>query len=102
MSEFVNLKLLSGSYKTTLNEMFNRRKPWHAENPGLVRAFMPGTVEEVCVKEGDKVKEGDVLVIFRAMKMNNRMLSPVSGTVKKVGAKIGENVPKGTQLVEIA
>jgi biotin carboxyl carrier protein len=102
MSNFVKLKLMSGSYTTTLNKMFTLRKPWHAENPGLVRAFMPGTVEEVRVKVGDKVAEGDVLIIFRAMKMNNRMLAPVAGTVKKVGAIKGENVPKGTELVEIA
>lgn len=93
---------MSGSYETTLNKMYTARKPWHEQNPGLVKAFMPGTVEEICVKVGDAVKEGDVLIIFRAMKMNNRMLSPVSGTVKKVGAKLGENVPKGTELVEIA
>ncbi len=101
MSEYVKLKLMSGSYETTLNQMFVNRSPWHEQNPGLVKAFMPGTVEEVRVKKGDTVKEGDVLIIFRAMKMNNRMLSPVSGTVKSIGAKVGENVPKGTELVEI-
>jgi biotin carboxyl carrier protein len=101
MSNFVKLKLMSGSYQTTLNKMYTQRKPWHEENPGLVKAFMPGTVEEVRVSVGDQVKEGDVLIIFRAMKMNNRMLAPVAGTVKRVGAKTGENVPKGTELVEI-
>ncbi len=101
MADYVKLKLMSGSYETTINKMFARRHPWHEKNPGLVKAFMPGTVEEIRVKEGDKVKEGDVLIIFRAMKMSNRMLSPVAGTVKKIGATIGENVPKGTELVEI-
>ncbi len=99
--EYVDLKLLSGEYKTTLNKMYEARSPWSEENAGLVRAFMPGTVEEVLVKKGAKVKEGDVLLIFRAMKMSNRMLAPVSGKVKVIEAKVGENVPKGTVLIEI-
>lgn len=102
MADFVLLKLLSGSYKTTLNKMFMARKPWQAEDAGLVRAFMPGTVEQVVVKVGDSVKEGDVLLIFRAMKMSNRMLSPKEGKVLSINAIVGENVPKGTVLIEIA
>ncbi len=101
MAEYYMLKLLSGTYKTTLNKMFTMRRPWHAVNPGLVQAFMPGTVEEIKVKEGDTVKDGDVLLIFRAMKMSNRMLSPVAGKVAKIGVEVGENVPKGTILIEI-
>lgn len=100
--EYSDLTLVSGTYRTTLNKMFEARKPWHEENPGLVRAFMPGTVEEVRVGVGETVREGDVLMIFRAMKMNNRILAPVSGKVLRIEAKVGENVPKGTELIEIA
>ena len=101
MAEFVNLKLLCGSYKTTLNKMFLQRKPWQEEDPGVVRAFMPGTVEGLKVKVGGRGKEGDVLMIFRAMKMSNRMLAPVGGKVTAVNVKTGENVTKNTEMIKI-
>ena len=62
---------------------------------------MPGTVEELMVKKGDEVNEGDVLMIFRAMKMNNKMLSPVTGKVKAINVKEGENVSKNTLMIEL-
>lgn len=95
------LKLMSGAYRTTLNKMYGRRREWVPENPKLVHAFMPGTVEEVLVKVGDTVAEGDALMIFRAMKMKNRMLAPMAGLVKRIEVSVGENVPKGTLLIEI-
>lgn len=42
-----------------------------------------GTIVEVCVKEGQKVEAGDMLVVFKAMKMHNNIRAPFAGTVKK-------------------
>lgn len=92
----------SGSFDTTVNKMFLERKPWEPKDPKKILSFMPGTVEQIMVREGDEVKEGDVLMIFRAMKMSNRMISPVTGTVKAINVAEGANVPKNTVMIELS
>ena len=62
---------------------------------------MPGTVFQVNVKKGDKVKEGDSLVKLIAMKMENDIIAPKSGTVKEVKVKKNDAVNKGDVLVII-
>jgi len=47
------------------------------------------------------VKEGDVVVILDAMKMQNRLKSHLEGIVKKVHVKKGDRVPKGAVLIEV-
>lgn len=91
----------SGEYKTTLNRTYRERKPWQPVNPNEVRSFMPGTVEQIDVKVGDKVKEGQRLMVFRAMKMNNNILSPAAGRVKSITVETGINIPKDHVMIEI-
>ena len=67
-----------------------------------MEAFMPGTVLEIRVKQGDKVKKGDVLLILDAMKMDNEILSPVDGVVKNICVEQGASVAKDQLLVEFA
>lgn len=62
---------------------------------------MPGTVERIDVKPGEKVREGQRLLVFRAMKMNNNILSPVAGRVKSIGVEPGVNIPKDHVMIEI-
>ena len=50
---------------------------------------------------GDKVKEGESLIILEAMKMQNEISSPASGTVSKIFIKEGDIVNKEDVLVEI-
>ena len=50
------------------------------------------------VKEGDTVKEGDVVMILEAMKMENSILAPASGAVKQICCKEGQSVQKGDVL----
>ncbi len=63
---------------------------------------MPGMVIRYEVKEGDPVSEGDVIVILEAMKMENSITSPVSGTVHKIMATEGASAKKGDMLALIA
>ena len=49
-----------------------------------VNAPMPGNILSVNCSVGQTVKEGDVLFILEAMKMENEIVAPVSGTVKQV------------------
>jgi pyruvate carboxylase len=62
---------------------------------------MPGTVIEVKVKVGDKVKTGDNLLVLSAMKMETVVKSPVSGKVTRVEVINGKNLEGDNLLVEI-
>jgi len=66
-----------------------------------VEAPMPGIIIRLEKSEGDKVEEGDVLLILEAMKMENSITSPASGVVKEIRCKEGDNVQKGQVLVVI-
>ena len=62
-------------------------------------AFLPGTIVDVKVKVGQQVKQGDILVILDAMKMNNRIISSLNTTVKEINVKAGDRVVKGFLMV---
>jgi pyruvate carboxylase subunit B len=68
---------------------------------GAVLSPMQGMVLTVKVKVGDKVKEGDIVVVTEAMKMQNDVHSPHSGTVKEIFAFNGEIVNKDDVLMVI-
>ena len=63
---------------------------------------MPGSIVDISVKQGDLIKEGDVLLVLEAMKMENEITAPRSGTVRAVHVKVGDNVDSGDLLVEIS
>lgn len=66
-----------------------------------LQAPMPGLVVKVAVKEGKKVKKGDVLVILESMKMQNELKSPHKGTITGVNIKKGDRVEKREAMVII-
>ena len=65
-----------------------------------INAPMAGTINDVKVSVGQQVKEGDVLFILEAMKLENEIVAPCSGTVKSVAVTKGANVQNG-QLIAI-
>ena len=66
-----------------------------------VKAGLPGNVLKVQVEEGDRIEEGDVLLIVEAMKMETEIKSPVSGTVASIEVAVGDHVQAGQVLVTI-
>ena len=88
-------------YKTRLSRRWEERKPYSPPEPGKIVSFIPGTVVEVLVREGDTVSQGDEVVILEAMKMKNRLKSHVSGKVLALNVKPGDRVAKGVVLAEI-
>ena len=66
-----------------------------------VSAPMPGTILKVNVQKGDTVKEGQVLVVLEAMKMENEIMAPKAGTITQVAVVRGASVDTGAPLVFI-
>jgi biotin carboxyl carrier protein len=66
-----------------------------------VKAPMPGKIIDVLVREGSPIQRGEPIVILEAMKMQNEIISPVTGTIIKVSAKSNTSVMKDDTLVEI-
>ena len=68
----------------------------------VVKSPMPGNVLKLLVTQGQQVKEGDVLLILEAMKMENEVVSTKSGTVAQIVVSQGTVVETGSPLAVIA
>ena len=68
----------------------------------VVKAPMPGNILKIKVAPGQKVEEGDVLIVLEAMKMENEIVAIKSGTVAQVAVSKGAVVETGAPLVVIA
>ena len=63
---------------------------------------MPGNILKINVSQGQKVNEGDVLIVLEAMKMENEIVATKSGTVAQIVTANGAVVETGAPLVVIA
>ncbi|MDY3113664.1 MAG: biotin/lipoyl-containing protein, partial [Helicobacter sp.] len=63
-----------------------------ASLPGHIISPMPGNLTKLNVKVGDKIKEGDVLAIVEAMKMENQVLATIGGEIKEIYAHVGQQI----------
>lgn len=72
-----------------------------AEGKKQVTAPMPGKVVRVLVKPGDKVEDGQGLVVVEAMKMQNEIRAPKAGTIEGVFVVEGQAVAAGEALATI-
>ena len=70
-------------------------------NAFKVKAELPGSVSKVFVKEGESVKEGQILFLLEAMKMETEISAPKGGTVVKVFVSQGQAVEGGGALCAI-
>ncbi len=62
---------------------------------------IPGKVFKINVKEGKKIKKGDIVAVIDAMKMENNITSKRNAVVKKILVKLNEMVEVNTALVEL-
>jgi len=89
------------NYKTFLTEKYKNRKIWEEPNSKKIYSQIPGTVIKVYVKEDQKVKEGELMMVLEAMKMKNKIYFLNDGIVKKIYIKETERIPKGYLMVEM-
>ena len=73
-----------------------------AEGAGkAVNSPLPGVIVEIRVKVGDVVKDGQVVAILEAMKMENEIQSEYSGTITSVNVSEGDSILEGAPIVTI-
>jgi biotin carboxyl carrier protein len=87
-------------YKTTFTKKFRNRKKYEPKDPKQVMAFIPGLIKDIFVKEEQEVNEGERLITLEAMKMVNDVFAPITGKIKKIWVRVGENVTREQLLVE--
>jgi len=100
-TRFSSLVVEGTKYRTLLTKKFKNRTVYKEKEPGEIKAFIPGTIVKVKARKGKKVKEGDLLLILEAMKMRNVVASPVSGVIREVRVKTGDNVAKNQLMIVI-
>ena len=104
MSEKKEMKTLivqGAIYQTTYTRKFEERVNWEAPNTNLIYSFIPGTIIDIFVKPKDKLKEGDVILLLEAMKMQNQVRMPFDGEIVKIHVKKDEVVPNRHLMLEI-
>ena len=99
-------KLLSDHVSLTRHsEFYQIPLPIHdataAASSDSITAPMPGKIIALNVKIGDKVSEGDALVVMEAMKMEQTLTAPRDGIIAEIGAGVGELVTDGAILVQL-
>jgi acetyl-CoA/propionyl-CoA carboxylase biotin carboxyl carrier protein len=96
--------LQGGSASATGGRAPKRKISSHHGSSGAgnksIKAPMQSTVVKLAVAAGDKVVEGDQVLVLEAMKMEQSISSPRNGVIKAVKVSVGETVPSGTVLIE--
>jgi propionyl-CoA carboxylase alpha chain len=100
--------LLNGvSYNFTIETPISYKRKKYLEKTQskskveMILAPMPGKIVDVLVESGVKVNEGDALLILEAMKMQNEIISTVTGKILKIAVRHDDIVNKDDLLVEI-
>ena len=68
----------------------------------VVKAPMPGNILKINVAQGQKVNEGDCIIVLEAMKMENEIVATKSGTIAQIVVAKGATVDTGAPLAVIA
>lgn len=77
------------------------RRPQAPSGSGSLTSPMPGTILKVLVSVGDKVEQGQALVVLEAMKMENNINATTTGTITSIEVSQGQSVDTGQLLLTI-
>jgi biotin carboxyl carrier protein len=100
-AKYTELYVNGEKFKTKMCRKYPEIPKWEKPDLKKVSAFIPGTIRDIFVKKGQKVKKGDNLLILEAMKMRNRIKAPIDGKVKKILVSENQIVIKNELLVEL-
>ncbi len=66
-----------------------------------IKAPLPGNIIQITKKDGDSVKKGDLVLVYEAMKMENKVLAEQDGVIGNMKVTVGDAVLQGDVLFEI-
>lgn len=75
--------------------------PAPAASGEAITAPLAGNIFKVNVRQGDSIKEGDVVIILEAMKMETEVRAAKAGTVSAIRVSEGDSVAVGDTLIEL-
>ena len=83
------------------NNAPRKRTPRSGKKSGSISSSIPGKVVTIEVDIGSRVEEGQVCMILEAMKMQNEINAPTSGTVSEINCSPGSSVEANMPLIVI-
>eukprot|EP00128_Syssomonas_multiformis_P015044 Colp12_sorted_trinity150504_noHs@14986 len=86
---------------TTVAVEHEQRKKANPDHHGEVGAPMGGSVVEIRVQVGARVKEGDPIAVLNAMKMETVVAAPISGHVTSLDIRVGDSLAVGDLIAVI-
>lgn len=75
--------------------------PAGAQGAVKINAPMPGKILSVKKNAGETVRQGDVILVLEAMKMENEIVAPQDGTIAGVNVAVGDSVEAGAVLATL-
>lgn len=100
--EFLSYKENDESGKDSKTDIGDNGDFTHEEITGnVISSPMPGNIFQILVKEGDEISKNSVVIILEAMKMENEIFSPFSGTVKRIFVNLNDRVMEDDVMIEI-
>lgn len=85
--------------KKSVSQILGKRGPKLQKKD--IKTSMPGRIVKVFLKEGDKVKEDQAVLVLEAMKMQNEIKSPQTGIITRINLEAGDSVEVGTLLFTV-
>ncbi len=102
-SIFIGSRNINATIRSALQEkaaqLLKQKDSGH--NTTEVKAPMPGMILKIKQKQGETTTQGQTVVILEAMKMENDIRTPVTGTLKEIYVTEGTAVEKGTRLFSV-
>ncbi|NLU35619.1 MAG: biotin/lipoyl-binding protein [Clostridiales bacterium] len=84
--------------KMETNEEHSRKNTAGKTGSIKVNSPMPGTILDIRVNAGARIKKGQVVLILEAMKMENEIMAPQDGIITSIDTNIGASVNSGDLL----
>ena len=100
-SKYQDFVVNSAKYLTLTTTKFDKRKKWQKADPKEIRSIIPGSVIEILAIPGQKIKEGEVILVLDAMKMYTKVEMPFDGVIKSINVAKGDRIPKNTVLITL-